>query len=184
MPNRPPSNKSPMHPPSGLLQRKMSQTAKCHQQIVSPTVGYRRRRSPNHHLPIVRAISSMPLPIHMKTVWGWERNLAARQLWCQILDWYPVWWWFGLSVPNKSNAVLFRTTKYLSLPQSTTLLLRTAKYYSSTIPYHKVLLQHYLAQKSTTPVLLQYYSALVCTTRYYCTTKCYSSASLYWQQCS
>ena len=76
MPNRPPSNKSPMHPPSGLLQRKMSQTAKCHQQIVNPTVGYRRRRSPNHHLAIVRAIFSMPLPTH-------ENSLGLRTQPCR-----------------------------------------------------------------------------------------------------
>ena len=29
-------------------------------------------------------------PIFMQTVWGWERNVAARQLWCQIFDWHPV----------------------------------------------------------------------------------------------
>ena len=62
-------------------------------------------------------------------------------------------------------------------------LLRTTKYYSSTTPYYKVLLQYYKVlprttkyYSSTTPyykVLLQYYKVLLCTTKYYSSTTPY-----------
>ena len=75
--------------------------------------------------------------------------------------------------------------QYYSVLQSTTpVLLCTAKYYSSTALYYKVLLQYYSVLQSTTPVLLctpQYYNVLLqyypvlqrttpvllCTTQYY-----------------
>ena len=87
------------------------------------------------------------------------------------------------------------TTPYYSLVQSTTsVLLRTTKYYSSTILYYKVLLpcckllQYYSVLQNTTPVLLcttkyysvlqslkpvlqsttPYYKVLICSTKYYC----------------
>ena len=90
-------------------------------------------------------------------------------------------------VLQSTTPVLLCTTQYYnvllqyySVLQSTTpVLLCTAKYYSSTTPYYKVLLQYYSVLQSTTPVLL-------CTTQYYnttpvlpCTTKYYSSTTLY-----
>ena len=108
------------------------------------------------------------------------------------------------SVTMRWSKVLFCTTKYYCVLQSTTpvllcttqyynvllqyysvlqsttpVLLCTAKYYSSTTLYYKVLLQYYSVLQSTTPVLL-------CTTQYYnttpvlpCTTKYYSSTTRY-----
>ena len=77
------------------------------------------------------------------------------------------------------SKVLFCTTKYYCLLQSTTpVLLCTTKYYSSTTLtttyyssttlYYKVLLQYYSVLQSTTPVLL-------------CTAKYYSSTTLYYK---
>ena len=106
------------------------------------------------------------------------------------------------------SKVLFCTTKYYCVLQSTTpVLLCTTKYYSSTTLYCKVLLQYYFVLHSTTTVLLctakyyssttlyynvllQYYSVLHSTTTYYssttlyykvllCTAKYYSSTTLY-----
>ena len=66
------------------------------------------------------------------------------------------------------SKVLFCTTKYYCVLQSTTpVLLCTTKYYSSTTVYCKVLLQYYSVLHSTTPVLL-------------CTAKYYSSTTLYY----
>ena len=68
----------------------------------------------------------------------------------------------------KYYSVLQSTTVYYKVLQRTTpVLLCTARYYSSTTLYCKVLLQHYSVLQSTTPVLL-------------CTTKYYSSTTLYY----
>ena len=67
------------------------------------------------------------------------------------------------------SKVLFCTTKYYCVLQSTApVLLCTTKYYSSTTLYYKVLLQYYSVLQSTTPVLL-------------CTAKYYSSTTLYYK---
>ena len=81
------------------------------------------------------------------------------------------------------SKVLFCTTKYYCVLQSTTpVLLCTTKYYSSTTLYCKVLLQYYSVLHSTTPVLLcttKYYSVLQSTTPVLlCTAKYYSSTTL------
>ena len=57
---------------------------------------------------------------------------------------------------------LCRTT--LSLYLTNPVLLCTTKYYSSTTPYYKVLLQSHSVFQSTTPVPLQYYKVLQSTT--------------------
>ena len=90
-----------------------------------------------------------------------------------------MWWSKVLFCTTKYYCVLQSTTtyyssttlyykvllQYYSVLQSTTpVLLCTTKYYSSTILYYKVLLQYYSVLHSTTPVLLQYYSS---TTLYY-----------------
>ena len=63
--------------------------------------------------------------------------------------------------------------QYYSVLQSTTPVLCSTKYYSSTTPYYKVLLQYYSVQQSTTPVL-QSIAVLLCATKYYsCTTPYY-----------
>ena len=69
--------------------------------------------------------------------------------------------WCWLERRSKKNySVLLRTTQYYSVLQiATPVLLCTAKYYSSTTLYYKVLLQYYSVLQSTTPVLL-------CTTKY------------------
>ena len=97
--------------------------------------------------------------------------------------WFCDMWW---------SKVLFCTTKYYCVLQSTTpVLLCTTKYYSSTSTttyyssttlYCKVLLQYYSVLQSTTPVLL-------CTTKHYSsttpvlhsTTTYYSSTTLYYK---
>ena len=94
-------------------------------------------------------------------------------------------------VLQSTNPVLFRTTKYYSILQTTTpvllrivvllqyysvlqstspvlqsttpVLLRTTKYYSSTTSYYKVLVQYYFVLQSTSPELLR-------TTKYYSST--------------
>ena len=72
------------------------------------------------------------------------------------------------------SKVLFCTTKYYCVLQSTTpVLLCTTMYYSSTTLYYKVL-------QRTTPVLLCTTPVLLCTAKYYsCATKYYSSTTLY-----
>ena len=92
---------------------------------------------------------------------------------------------------QKGCEALQRLDQSECFAQSTTpVLLCTAKYYSSTILYYKVLLRYYSVLQSTTPVLL-------CTTKYYtsttlyckvllCTTKYYSvlqstTTALYYQ---
>ena len=101
------------------------------------------------------------------------------------------------SVLHSTTPVRLRTTQYYS---STTLYYKvplcTTKYYSSTTPYYKVLLQYYSVLQCNTPVYykmpLQYYSVLQSATKYYsvlhgttpvllCTTKYYSSTTLYYQ---
>ena len=75
---------------------------------------------------------------------------------------------------QSTSPVILYTTKYYSVLQSTTPVLQ------STTPYYKALLQYYSSTtkycsstkyyKSTTPsykVVLQYCSALLCTTKYY-----------------
>ena len=80
------------------------------------------------------------------------------------------------SVLQSTTPVLLCTTKYYS---STTLYYKV--HYSSTTPYYKVLLQCYSVLQST---LLQYYSVLqsttpvlLCTTKYYSSTKKYYSTT-------
>ena len=79
-------------------------------------------------------------------------------------------------VLQSTTPVLLCTTKYYSsttlyytvLQRTTPVLLCTTKYYSSTTLYYKVLLQYYSVLQSTNPVLL-------------CTTKYYSSTTLYYK---
>ena len=93
-----------------------------------------------------------------------------------------MWWSKVLFCTTKYYCVLQSTTpvllcttmyynvllQYYSVLQSTTpVLLCTAKYYSSTTLYYKVLLQYYSVLQGTTQVLL-------------CTTKYYSSTTLYY----
>ena len=90
-------------------------------------------------------------------------------------------------------SVLQSTTpaQICTIQSTTPVLLRTAKYYSSTNLYYKVLLQYYSVLQSTTlyykvlpsttlyyRVLLQYYTELL---QYYCTTEYYSSTTLYYK---
>ena len=108
-----------------------------------------------------------------------------------------MWWSKVLFCTTKYYCVLQSTTpvllcttqyynvllQYYSVLQSTTpVLLCTAKYYSSTTLYYKVLLQYYSVLQSTTPVLLgttQYYSST--TPVLLCTTKDYSSTTRYYK---
>ena len=118
--------------------------------------------------------------------------------------------WFEMVVWGElEDDLVIRTTQIYSVLHSTTkyysgtTLYYTVLYYSvlqSTTPvlilYYKVLLQYYSVLESTTPVLLQYYPVLQSTTpillQYYsvlqsttpvllCTTKYYSSTSLYYK---
>ena len=96
---------------------------------------------------------------------------------------------------SSTTPVLLRTSKYYS--STTPTLLCTTKYYSSTTlttkyrssttPYYKVLPQYYKVLLQYYSVLLQYYKVLL---QYYsvpqsitpvllCTTKCYTSTTLY-----
>ena len=53
------------------------------------------------------------------------------------------------------------------------MLLRTAKYYSSTTSYYKVLVQYYFVLQSTSPVLQSTIPVLLRTTKYYSSTTLY-----------
>ena len=79
---------------------------------------------------------------------------------------------------RSDSSYALNSARYYSVIQSTTsVLLRTTKYYFSTTLYHKVLPLHYSVPQSTTPyykALLQYYSilqsatpVLLRTTKYY-----------------
>ena len=90
------------------------------------------------------------------------------------------------------SKVLFCTTKYYCVLQSTTpVLLCTTQYYNVLLQYYKVLLQYYSVLQSTTPVLLctSTTPVLFCTTKYYSSTtryytvllQYYSSTTLYYK---
>ena len=67
----------------------------------------------------------------------------------------------------KVSASLLQISLFLRTKQYP-VQLRTTKYYSSTTPYYKVLVQYYFVLQSTTPVL-------------FCTTKYYPSTTLYYK---
>ena len=97
------------------------------------------------------------------------------------------WWWFDQFWCHEVGCGVRWSNQ-----GTTPVLLCTAKYYSSTTLYCKVLFQYYSVLHSTTPVLLcttKYYSS---TTLYYkvllqyysvlhSTTTCYSSSTLYYK---
>ena len=123
---------------------------------------------------------------------------AGNSMWHQVLDDAKVSASLSQISPQRHatlpthQTVPSTTPYYKVLKSATPVLFCTTKYYSSTTLYYKVLLQKLLLQYYKAllqKVLLQYYKVLV---QYYrvpqstspvllCTTKYYSSTTLYYQ---
>ena len=88
----------------------------------------------------------------------WSRKIK-KAVWCKIAPAAP-----PASAPATAAPLTLSSSSNYVIQSTTPLLLRTTKYYTSTTPYYKVLLQYHSVLQSTTPVPLRtskYYSSTI-----------------------